>query len=126
MSVCGIGIDHVDIEKFSSVLQKRKERFVKKVFTVKERALAEKKNYLMTLAGRYTAKEAVFKALCPDNGSGISWKDIEILSEGSGKPYVTLHGKALELYNSKKISRILISISHTDVSAFSMVVLEKE
>jgi len=126
MSVCGIGIDHVDIDKFSSVLEKRKERFIKKIFTDREAALARKKNFLMTLAGRYASKEAVFKALCPDNDSGISWKDIEILNEDSGKPYVILHGKALETFKTKKISRIFISISHTDASAFAQVVLEKD
>ena len=126
MSVCGIGIDHVDIDKFSSVLEKRKERFINKVFTAKEAELARKKNFLMTLAGRYASKEAVFKALCPDKDSGISWKDIEILNEDSGKPYVILYGKALETFNAKKISRIFISISHTDASAFAQVVLEKD
>lgn len=126
MSVCGIGIDHVDIDKFSSVLGKRKERFVKKVFTDREAELAKKKNFLMTLAGRYASKEAVFKALCPDKDSGISWKDIEILNEDSGKPYVILHGKALKAFKTKNISRVFISISHTDTSAYAQVILEKD
>ncbi len=126
MSVCGIGIDHVDIDKFSRVLEKRKERFTAKVFTSREIELAKKKNFLITLAGRYVSKEAVFKALSPGKDSGISWQDIEILNEDSGQPYVVLHGRANEIFNEKKIDRIFISISHTDSVAFAQVVFEKD
>ncbi|RMF97523.1 MAG: holo-[acyl-carrier-protein] synthase [Candidatus Schekmanbacteria bacterium] len=126
MSICGIGIDHIDIAKFKSVLEKRRERFIKRIFTEKERELAGQKNFLMTLAGRYVSKEAVFKALSPAKNSGISWKDIEVLNEESGTPIVTLYGKALELFNEKNMKKIFISISHTNTCAFAMVVVEKD
>ena len=126
MAVAGIGIDHVDIEKFKLVLEKRKDRFLNRVFTEQEQEAAKEKNSLLTLAGKYAAKEAFFKAVGPSKLSGITWKDIEILNEKSGKPKIFLHGKALKIANTNKIKNIFISISHTDIIAMSQVLLETD
>lgn len=126
MAIHGIGIDHVEVAKFESVLEKRKGRFLNRVFTDKEQELADNHNFVLTLSGKYAAKEAFFKALGPKKLSGITWKDIEVLNEKSGKPKILLHGNALKFAHKKKISNIFVSISHTNMIAMSQVLLETD
>ena len=45
---------------------------------------------------------------------GILWTDIEILNDPMGQPEVTLHGECARIASEKNISRILLSITHTE------------
>ena len=77
-----IGVDIVNIEKLNNVIN-TKPNFLKKVFTENELKLANKsKDSLEFYAGRFAAKEAIFKAFGPT----IEFCDIEILRDTSGKP----------------------------------------
>ena len=67
-----------------------------------------RKAQLTYLAGRFAAKEAIFKSV----GGGINWRDIEILAKKNGKPYLVNNKKTKETLNEKNIRRVLISISH--------------
>ncbi|KAK0620028.1 hypothetical protein B0T14DRAFT_480630 [Immersiella caudata] len=65
-------------------------------------------------AGRWSAKEAVFKALgVPSKGAGAALKDIEIHTDKNGAPTVKLHGSALEAANKAGIKHVNVSISYT-------------
>ena len=44
-------------------------------------------------------------------------KDIEILPDAAGVPTVTLHGEAKAAADAKGISKIHVSLSHSEVSA---------
>lgn len=70
-----------------------------------------------SFAARWAGKEAVFKALgVPSKGAGAPMKDIEILPDAAGAPQVILHGDAKEAAESKDINRVLVSLSHSEVS----------
>jgi fatty acid synthase subunit alpha, fungi type/fatty acid synthase subunit beta, fungi type len=70
-----------------------------------------------SFAGRWVGKEAVFKSLgVASKGAAASLKDIEILPDESGVPQVTLHGDALSAAKARGISKVLLSLSHSDVS----------
>ena len=72
-----------------------------------------------SFAGRWAAKEAVFKALgVPSKGAGAGMKEIEIVS-GEAGPSVRLHGEALEAAKGKQIK---VSLSHSDVSVVAFAV----
>lgn len=43
-------------------------------------------------------------------------KDIEILPDAAGVPTVTLHGEAKAAADAKGISKIHVSLSHSEVS----------
>ncbi|MFA6941693.1 MAG: holo-ACP synthase, partial [Clostridiaceae bacterium] len=76
-----------------------------------------------SLAGKFSAKEAVSKAL----GTGIrgfSFKDIEILKDNPGKPYVILKNNAEKLASSFGNYSISISISHSRENAVAVAILE--
>jgi len=120
MNVAGIGIDAVEIERFSKALEKWGENFLKKIFTRKELEYAGgKKGYAMHMAGKFAAKEAVKKTL-PDGAEiGLNWANIEILNGKDGKPHVCLHGHAERLMKKFNLSQVYVSISHTEKLAIA-------
>ena len=74
-----------------------------------------------SFAGRFAAKEAIFKALseCLDNKFEVEWKDIEIVNDNAGKPMVNLYGKFADIE-----CKIDVSISHiTDIAIANCVVV---
>lgn len=66
---------------------------------------------LERVCGRIAAKEAVMKVL----GQGwpaVSWTDIAVLVDASGRPAVTLAGKARAVMDSLGLVAIDVSITH--------------
>lgn len=106
----GIGVDIVEVYRIENLCKKK--RFFKRFFTQEEiEPIKDKANFYHHIAGKFAAKEAVVKAL----GTGFRYfkfKDVQILNNKLGKPYVVLSGKAMQIADSKDIDQILISISH--------------
>ena len=72
-----------------------------------------------SFAARWTGKEAVFKSLgVSSKGAAAAMKDIEILPNEAGAPTVTLHGDAKAAADDKGITKIHISLSHSEVCFF--------
>lgn len=118
----GIGTDIIEIHRIENAIKKRGS-FINRMFTEEEEKLFKSKNYKTeTIAGNFAAKEAVAKAL----GTGIifSWKDIEILRDENGKPYVNLKGAAKQIFDEKKCTNIQISISHNKKHAIANCMIE--
>src|SRR5438067_1397682 len=113
-----IGVDIIEIHRIAAAVEK--PRFLERVYTEAERARClRRKNPAEELAGRFASKEAVIKCL----GRRVPWKQIEILNEPSGKPYVQLTGYAEELAGGR---RIVLSISHCREFAVATALLEDE
>lgn len=117
----GIGIDIIEIDRIRQAIIKN-NKFIDRIFTINEKKTLEEREYNPhTIAGYFAAKEAVSKAL----GTGIrnmSWKDIEILNNSLGKPYVKLHNNAKDLAYSMNIDKILVSISHSKENAIAQAI----
>lgn len=76
------------------------------------------------IASLFSAKEAVMKALGLGKNSQVSFKDIKILHNESGKPYVILYGKAKNQMEEQFKNRNLeISISHTPEIVVAVAVI---
>jgi holo-[acyl-carrier protein] synthase len=126
MNIMGIGIDTVDIERFSHAAEEKGEKFLRKIFTERELDYAKtKKAQYMHMAGKFAAKEAVKKALPNGHEVGLNWFDIEILNGHDGKPYAELHGRAKKLMEEFNLSQVLVSVSHTDKTAISNAMVVK-
>ncbi|KPU43403.1 holo-[acyl-carrier-protein] synthase [Oxobacter pfennigii] len=123
MSIKGTGIDIIEIERIKNAADKN-STFLIKVFTMAEiEYFREKKLSPMNIAGNFAAKEAVLKAL----GTGLremGWKDIEIMRDELGKPFVVLCNNALNIAKSRGIDTIHISISHCRDYAVAQAVAE--
>ena len=106
--IAGIGCDIVAIKR----IKKQKEDFYKRILTPREQVIYLEFNEarkLEFLAGRFAAKEAIYKA-CNDTGV---LSNIEVLNDDSGKPYCNIEG-----------FKIHISISHEKEYAAAYAVCE--
>ncbi len=120
--IIGIGIDLIEIERIEKVFTEKKK--LEKVFTEEEirYSFSNKEPYLH-LAARFCAKEAYYK--CIGKGA-IHFKEIEIRKMENGKPYIVLHGKTKEIWESVGSPSIFVSLSHSKTVATAVVVLEKK
>ena len=119
--VIGVGIDIIDIKRIKSIIEKFGDRFFDRILTEKEIVYCKSfSKPELHFAGRFASKEAYSKSI----GTGISkefgWKDIEILNDSRGKPYI-IHTKENEFSKYK----YQVSISHTDEYATAFVVREE-
>lgn len=125
--IIGIGIDIIEVDRIRENIEKFGNRFLERVFTQNEMQYCDSKNVqkYQSYAGRFAAKEAVFKAISSQlsNKYAIQWTDIEVLNQESGIPVVYLHGKLEELFG--KGFTISVSISHIDKTAVANCICEK-
>jgi holo-[acyl-carrier protein] synthase len=121
----GTGVDIAETSRIEQSLERHGERFTKKVFTSAEIAYCDKfKNRAERYAARFAAKEAAFKALGTGWRVGIRWLDVEVIHQPSGKPELVLTGRALEVARELQVTRMSISISHSDRYVVAMVIFE--
>jgi holo-[acyl-carrier protein] synthase len=113
-----IGVDIIEIDRVRTAMLRFEDRFIKRIFTGREIALC--RNKVESYSVRFAGKEAAFKSL--GTGLGISWLDVEILAEESGKPVVYLHGKAADQAAKLGLSGLEISLSHSKDYAVALVI----
>lgn len=126
------GIDTVYIPRIAKAIQSS-SGFASKCFTSGEQELASKfksdKRKAEFYAGRYAAKEAASKAIGTGiMTEGISLHDFEVLPDEKGAPVLSLHGRALEVADSRGIFSMSISITHEEgyASAFAVMLSNEE
>ncbi|MGL4570137.1 MAG: holo-ACP synthase [Clostridium sp.] len=121
--IIGIGTDIIEIERVKKAVE-RNPKFLEKMFTEREIEFLRSRNLKSeTIAGSFSAKEAVSKAL----GTGIrgfAFSDIEVLRDSLGKPEVILSDKITKLMNISL--KVQVSISHNNDSAIAFAVIEEE
>lgn len=106
----GIGTDIIEIGRIEKAIEKYQQRFLDRIFTETEQKYCLKyRTSARHFAGRFAAKEAVVKALGTGFKNGISWLDIEIINDQTGKPMVRLSEHIIKMLN---FPEILLSISH--------------
>jgi holo-[acyl-carrier protein] synthase len=114
-----IGIDIIEIDRIEKAISRWGDSFLHRVYTDPELKLYHNKP--LSLAARFAGKEAVIKALGPQ-AQGISWREIEILSDPGGKPSLRLYGKARRRADSLHLDKLAISLSHSKEYAIALVV----
>lgn len=111
--IYGIGVDIVNILRFKNLVSD--SAFMNKIFSEDEKELIGENP--VKAADNFAAKEAVVKSL----GSGfvgVSPKDIKILREKSGKPYIIFD-------KYKNIFKFHLSISNTNEQSIAFVIAER-
>ena len=123
--IIGTGIDIVEIVRLRKTLEGTGERFLKRVFTPGEqRYCLARHDPAPHLAARFAAKEAVLKALGTGWAQGVTWLDVEVSKPSRGAPIILLHGVAREIAASKGVSKIHLSLTHTNHYAAATAILE--
>ncbi|NQT51240.1 holo-ACP synthase [bacterium] len=125
MAVLSTGIDIVEIEHLTQVIERRGARFIERVFTTAERAYCDGRPCPpMHYAGRFAVKEAVLKAIRTGMIKGLSWHDIEVEIGPLGEPSVRLTGGAARRAEEMGITAMHVSISHTEQYAVASAVAD--
>ena len=89
MKILGIGIDIIDNKRIKESIKNNK--FKNRIYSSNELKLSKKtKNKVAFFSKRFAAKEAFSKALGTGISKGINFKEIIILNEKNGKPFIKL------------------------------------
>ncbi len=119
-----MGVDLVEVLRLEAAIERQGEAFLRRVFTDGEREYCTAKaEPAVFYAARFAAKEAVAKAFGTGIGASIGWLDIEVVHDEAGAPQVRLLGKGTELAESRRVGRVLVSLTHTGGMAAASVVL---
>lgn len=120
------GVDIVDIRRIEKIISKRRKKFYNRIYTEKEiKYIIHKKHNSKTIAGIFASKEATSKVLGTGIGN-LGWKDIEILHDNNGRPYININRKIEALLEKLDLNSIDISISHERDYAISFAIAFKE
>jgi holo-[acyl-carrier protein] synthase len=125
MSVIGIGVDLVEVERIQHSLDRFGDKFLNRIFTRGEIEYSMSMKFpARHFAARFAAKEAVSKAFGTGIGKAMGWRDIDVQKKPSGEPFLILEGGAKDLGAARGLTKSLITLSHTDHHAMAMIVLE--
>ena len=132
----------VDVESIDAI-NIENDTFVERNFTRKEQEYCRNApNSQASFAGKWSAKEAVFKSLgVKGKGAGAGMRDIEVLNNEKGAPFVTvssihfgetsesltntsdqLHGDAKAAASKAGVKGVDVSISHDEHQAIAVAV----
>ncbi|GAB4364676.1 MAG: holo-[acyl-carrier-protein] synthase [Calditrichia bacterium] len=121
MSISGIGIDIIEVNRIEEIIDRYGDKFLRKIFTPAEIQYCSSKIDSASYAARFATKEAVFKSTGLGLRDGMRWVDVEVVNDQAGKPRVNLHGRTAEILKGKKIH---VSISHTRDLAIAIIIIE--
>src|SRR5439155_16352483 len=123
--IIGMGIDVEEVERVKGAIERQGERFLKRIFTDKERVYCEQfKNKYERYAGRFAVKEAAMKALGTGWSRGVRWIDIEVSRRQGSRPMLELKGEARKIADELGVKNIAMSITHTSKQAMAQVIFE--
>jgi holo-[acyl-carrier protein] synthase len=122
VSVVGVGIDVVPIERFAEALA-RTPSLADRLFTAAERMTnAGEPRTSESLAARFAAKEALAKAL--GAGGGMLWTDAEVRVDDAGRPSLAVRGTVQARAESLGVTTWHVSLSHDGGIAAATVIAE--
>ena len=122
--IVGLGTDLIGIERIRGIHARQGRRFLDRVYTPEEQAYClAARDPSERLAARWAAKEALMKALGTGWARGVDFRQIGVISDG-GQPRLALSGAAREAADALGVSRLLLTLSHSDGMAIAVVILE--
>jgi len=114
------GVDIVSVTRIEGMVARWGERFLKRIFTDGEIAYSMARvRPARSLAARFAAKEAFFKAVAAWHDGGMGHKSIEVVTSAAGAPGLSPHGRARKALGDRVAS---LSMSHEDDFAVALVV----
>ena len=123
--VIGTGLDLVSVPRFDRFRRRHELRGLRRLFTQHELDYCLRLvDSTPSLAARFAAKEAFFKAVGTGLGRAGGWHDVEVLRLESGRPLLCLHARAAAFVQNLQVRRIHLSLTHTDEIAGATVILE--
>ena len=125
MTILGIGVDIVEVDRIIGAIDRHGDRFVQRITRPGEVRAPAGPAFGPHVAGLFAAKEATLKALGTGWASGLGFRQIEVLRPDGGRPEIRLHGAAAERARAMGSNAIHLSISHERSVAIAFTVLER-
>lgn len=123
--IIGSGIDIIEVPRLARMRERHGERALRRIFTDAELSYCLRlERSAPSLAARFAAKEALYKALGTGIGSGGAWVEAEVVRGENGRPTMRLHGAAARTAAELQVRAIHLSLSHTAEFAVASVILE--
>ena len=123
--IVGYGIDIMSTSRIKKAIDRFGRRFIERIYTKNEIALiSRRKNKYEVYSAYWAVKEATMKALGTGNRMGVYFRDIEILHEPSGKPYLKLYGWSKRHAERLGVKNTVISMSHLKDIVVGSVIFE--
>lgn len=121
--IIGLGIDIVEVSRLEKWL--KDNRLLQRFFSEEEieYVLSKENGAARSLAVRFAAKEAFGKAL-GTGLAGIKLKDIVVVNDRTGRPFLKVSGTALEALKKKGGAALHLSLSHEKTTAAAVVIIE--
>ncbi|WP_438000516.1 holo-ACP synthase [Sorangium sp. So ce185] len=121
--IVGFGIDLCNIGRIARAIDRHQGGFEKRLFTEQERDYCRgRASPAQHFAARFAAKEALFKAL--GGPSGLSWHELEVVSDEHGSPRIRLSGAAREAARRRGARQFHVSLTHEKDTAAALVIAE--
>ena len=118
-----VGIDMVEISRIKKSMEN--PRFLKFILGEKEYEQLKNKNFIsQSVATNFCAKEAFAKAV-GTGFRGFNIKEVQVLRNELGRPYIFLTGKAFEMWGKNGYG-FSVSLTHTKKLASAVVVCFKD
>ena len=125
--ILGTGTDLIDIRRIERALARFGHRFARRVLVDDEyQRFCTHVKPAHYLAKRFAAKEAFSKAMGTGIHFPVSWHNVSVANERSGKPYLKFSEPLAALLVQRGISRAHLSLSDEVEMACAFVVLEGE
>lgn len=123
--ILGVGTDIIEVERIRASYERFGERFLHRILRPAETAYCLAHTHPAPhLAARFAAKEAISKTFGTGIGADLGWLDMEVARHEGGQPYVLFHDKGLKLLAARGGKVVHLSLSHTQIYATAMAVLE--
>ncbi len=121
--IIGIGTDIMNLERIKKIIEIYDCKFINRIYGNNEIQISKNKlnNSINFFGKRFSAKEATWKALNPTRGEGLFFREIEILNDNNGKPYLSFSGKTKEFIEKKEKNlkaKLKFDISLSDDTPF--------
>jgi holo-[acyl-carrier protein] synthase len=126
VDVVGLGIDLVDVARFSRVAARHSPGFLESLFTPAEIGWCRRtRRPEAHLAARFAAREAVLKALGTGLVGLMSWREIEVVpGEAAGTASLRLGGAVGDEAERQGVTRVHLALTTTRAIAAAWVLLE--
>lgn len=116
------GTDIIEVSRIRESIERSGKNFLNIIYTPKEIEYCESKKVskYYHYAGRFAAKEAIYKAISPllKHKFDISWHNAEVINDENGNPKIHFIDIKID-----KIENIDISISHCKEYAVATVIV---
>lgn len=124
--IVGLGMDLVEVPRLRAFRARWGSRGLERLFSAGELAYClDQPDPGPSLAARFAAKEAFFKAVGTGWGRGGDWREVQVRRGALGAPELRWDGRAARAVEAVGAARCHVTMTHSRSTAAAVVILER-